>query len=364
MSVYSSLRLHHFRSYQEHVVNFGEGVNIIVGPNGSGKTNLLEALYVLSTGGSFRGHDRDLVRHGEEWFRLEGLCDDQLRVMTYRQYNDITEKQFTFDGTKKARLTHHQRVPVVLFEPDHLRLLRESPAKRRDYIDALLIRLQPDYSWLKHQFERVLAQRNAMLKRRLPAPQLEDQLFAWDVKFVELAQQIVARRQKLIADFAAQASTVYSTIAGQPHTVVFEYQKSVAGNNYHDGLLKQLSERLMHDVERGFTSVGPQRDDFMIMLGAAPAATAASRGEVRSLLLTLKVVELRLLSDQQDTTPLLLLDDVFSELDANRRKALAELSKTCQTLITTTDAEAIVGHFGKEYKIITTQKHKNAGYAV
>jgi DNA replication and repair protein RecF len=356
VSAYTAIKLHHFRSYQEYDVSFNAGVNIIVGPNGSGKTNLLEALYVLSSGGSFRGADRDLLRHGEEWFRLEGLFGEQQRVMTYRQLGETVEKQFVLDGTKKARLTHQQRVPVVLFEPDHLRLLRESPSKRREYLDTLLVKLHPDFSWLKHQFERVLVQRNAMLKRRLPAGLLEDQLFAWDVKFAELAEQIVARRRALIADLAAQASAIYSDIAGRPHTVALTYDSSVEGAAYHASLLRQLSERLTRDVERGFTGVGPQRDDFTVTLDGAPAATAASRGEVRSLLLTLKIIELRLLAEEQDTTPLLLLDDVFSELDAARRKALAELAKTYQTLITTTDADAIVGHFMSGYKIIETSR--------
>lgn len=354
MGAYSSLQLHHFRSYTEHKVEFGAGINIIVGPNGSGKTNLLEALYVLSTGSSFRALDRDMLQHGQEWFRLEGQYDDQHRVFTYRLKDETVEKQFTLNGAKRVRLTHQQRVPVVLFEPDHLRLLKESPSKRRDYLDALLTRLYPDFAWLKHQFERVLAQRNAMLKRRLPTSQLEDQLFAWDVKFAEHAEQIVARRRQLLADFGEQAGDVYSAIARKPHQVGLEYQTSIDSPSYHGELLRQLSERLMHDVERGFTSVGPHRDDFLVTLDGNTAASAASRGEVRSLVLTLKIIELRLIAKQQDATPLLLLDDVFSELDAARRKALAELAKTHQTLITTTDADVIVEHFTEGYEIIKT----------
>jgi DNA replication and repair protein RecF len=356
MAAYHSLHLQHFRSYADYTVSFGDGVNIVVGPNGSGKTNLLEALHVLSIGSSFRGQDRDLVKRGQEWFRLEGVYDDQQRVLTYRQNEEVVEKLFTLDGTKRARLLHQQRVPIVLFEPDHLRLLRESPSKRRDYLDALLTKLQPDFAWLKHQFERVLAQRNAMLKRRLPPAQLEDQLFAWDVKFAELAERIVVRRQELIASLHTQASNIYSSIAAKPHDVALSYESSVPGGNYHAGLLKLLSGRLERDVERGFTGVGPQRDDFAVMLDGAPAATAASRGEVRSLLLAFKIIELQLLAQQNDATPLLLLDDVFSELDAARRKALAELANTYQTLITTTDADAIAHHFHGGYKIIQTSQ--------
>jgi DNA replication and repair protein RecF len=331
-------------------------VNIVVGPNGSGKTNLLEALYVLSTGSSFRGQDRDMLKHGEEWFRLEGRFGEEQRVLTYRVQGESVDKQYVLDGTKKARLTHQQRVPVVLFEPDHLRLLRESPTKRRDYMDHLLIKLHPEVSWTKHQFERVLTQRNAMLKRRLPAAQLEDQLFAWDLKFAELAEQLVDRRRQLITALQASATDIYSSIARRPHKVVVGYESTVPSEDYRAGLLKLLHARLPRDVERGFTSVGPQRDDFTVLLDDAPSATSASRGEMRSLLLTLKIIELRLLAKQHDATPLLLLDDVFSELDSARRQALAELAKTYQTLITTTDADAIIEHFLDGYKIIATER--------
>jgi DNA replication and repair protein RecF len=190
----------------------------------------------------------------------------------------------------------------------------------------------------------------------LPARQLEDQLFAWDLKFAELAEQLVTRRQLLVDRIKAEASDVYSVIAKRPHSVLVEYHSSVLAEDYRAGILKLMHARLPHDVERGFTGVGPQRDDFTVYLDGATAAAAASRGEMRSLLLTLKIIELRLLAEQNDATPLLLLDDVFSELDSGRRKALAELAKTYQTLITTTDADAVTEHFTGDYRIITTGK--------
>ncbi|MGH7196917.1 MAG: DNA replication/repair protein RecF [Candidatus Saccharimonadales bacterium] len=351
---YRSLILQQFRSYTDYSVEFSSGVNIIVGPNGSGKTNLLEALYVLSTGSSFRTNDRDLVQHGKNWFRIEALWDAEQRILKYQLKDDGIEKQFRLDGVKKARLTHAHRVPVVLFEPDHLRLLKESPSARRDYLDTLLVKLQPDYSWLKHQLERVLLQRNNVLKRRLPRAVLDDQLFAWDIKFAELAEQVSERRRELIATINQQIGNVYSKIAHKDSRVEMSYESQISALSYRSGLLKRLSETIERDVERGFTTVGPQRDDFSLALNGAPAATAASRGELRSLLLALKIIELRLLAQQQDTTPLLLLDDVFSELDTSRRRALAELAKEYQTLITTTDADAILKHFLDGYKIIAT----------
>src|SRR5687767_3718517 len=146
---YHSLIMQHFRSYTDYSVELSEGVNIIVGANGSGKTNLLEALYYVSVGSSFRTQDRNVLQHDETWFRIESLYGETRRVATYQQRADGTpEKQFVLDGVKKARLMHAQRVPVVLFEPDHLRLLKDSPSMRREYLDTLLIKLYPNYSWV------------------------------------------------------------------------------------------------------------------------------------------------------------------------------------------------------------------------
>src|SRR5687768_14914239 len=120
---YKHLKLQDFRSYDAHALELNPGVNIVVGPNGSGKTNLLEALYVISTGSSFRAADRDLVKHGAEWFRLEARYDDDERALTYSLVDPQSPKHFSLDGIKRVRLSYQQKVPVVLFEPDHLRLL-------------------------------------------------------------------------------------------------------------------------------------------------------------------------------------------------------------------------------------------------
>jgi DNA replication and repair protein RecF len=352
---FASLALHNFRSYSRYAVALGDGVNIIVGPNGSGKTNLLEAIYVLSTGGTFRGSERDLVAHSSDWFRLEGVWDDQQRIMTYQTLSaQKAEKQFNIDGAKKVRLTHSQRVPVVLFEPDHLRLLTDSPSARRNYLDGLLISLQSDYSWLKHQFERVLLQRNNLLKSRLAPGALDDSLFVWDIKFAELASNVVGRRRDLVEAISSRLSDLYSDIARKKSVVEMHYVSSIPAENYQAQVLHSLQRRRSDDMIRGFTTVGPQRDDFKLILNGSPAEASASRGETRTLLLALKIVEFELISKQSGHQPLLLLDDVFSELDASRRQALAGLTKSCQTIITTTDADAISGLSAKAVVIRTT----------
>lgn len=330
-------------------------MNIVVGPNGSGKTNLLEALYVISTGTSFRAADRDLVKHDKPWFRIEAQYDDDARTLTYNLTDTQSPKHFKLDGTKRVRLSYSQKIPVVLFEPDHLRLLSGSPSARRDYLDSVLAKLQPDFARARSQFERALLQRNNILKhaeRRSAA--LEDQLFVWNIKLAELSENIAERRLGLIAFMNERIDGLYSHIADAPSKVCLEYDSELAIDNYKQAMLSQLDAHLNRDILRGFTSVGPHRDDFSLYLNGARSSVTASRGEVRSLLLTLKMIELDMLSSQHTHPPLLLLDDVFSELDVSRRHALSQLASTYQTVITTTDADAIVPHFRGDYKVIET----------
>lgn len=354
---YKSLKLQGFRSYDTYAVTLAPGVNIVVGPNGSGKTNLLEALYVISTGTSFRAADRDLVKHDSDWFRIEAKYDDDERILTYSLVDTQSPKHFSLDGTKRVRLSYQQKIPVVLFEPDHLRLLSGSPSARRDYLDSVLGRLQPDFARARSQFERALLQRNNILKgteRRSPA--VDDQLFVWNIKLAELSENIAERRLGLIAFMNEHIDELYSHIADSPSKVHLEYETDLSPKNYKESMLRQLDAQLDKDIIRGFTGVGPHRDDFALHLNGARSSTTASRGEMRSLLLTLKMIELDLLREQHTHPPLLLLDDVFSELDSVRRRTLATLAQPYQTIITTTDADVVKGYFDAAASIIETSR--------
>jgi DNA replication and repair protein RecF len=352
--MYKFIELTQFRSYDKFSLELSDGVNIVVGPNGSGKTNLLESLHVLSVGVSFRASDQDLIKHDNDWFRIKAeLLDGQSRIITCRSDDGRIEKQSEVDGQKKVRLMAKHRLPVVLFEPEHLRLLNGSPARRRSYMDELLIKTQPDYTWLRHQFERVLLQRNNILKRHLPWAVRDDQLFVWDIKFTEFAVQIQRRRQALVDRINQDISKVYNRISKRNHKLELIYNYGFNSlQDYQNSLLKELKENINRDSERGFTGSGPQRDDLLFIMDGKPAVSVASRGEVRSLLLALKIIELNIMSDEFGRFPLLLLDDVFSELDSNRRMALASIASGCQTLITTTEADVVYDQFKLNGKLI------------
>lgn len=358
---YRSLTLQNFRNYDTYTVQLDPGVTIVVGPNGSGKTNLLEALYVVSTGTSFRASDRDLVRHDAEWFRIEAKYDDDDRALTYNLAETQSPKHFSLDGVKRTRLSYQQKIPVVLFEPDHLRLLSGPPANRREYLDGVLAKLQPDFARSRSQFERALLQRNNILKhaeRRSAA--LDDQLFVWNIKLSELSGDVAERRLGLIDFMNQHIDDLYSHIADAPSKVHLEYESDIPLNHYKQAMLAQLETQLDKDILRGFTGVGPHRDDFSLHLNGARSAVTASRGEMRSLLLTLKMIELSLLQDQHAHPPLLLLDDVFSELDSVRRRTLAILAQPYQTIITTTDADVVKSYFGDAMSILSTAHYPPA----
>ncbi len=346
----SSIRLQNFRSYVDSSFEFEPKVNIIVGPNASGKTNLLEAVMLLSRGGSYRARDLEIVKFGKAWARLEGDFENNKRILKIRLEEDKAAKDFEIDNKPFKRLSLERTVPVVLFEPNHLQLMSRGPDQRRDYFDELLERSRAGFKTLSSAYRRTLAQRNALLKHgRTSANQ---QLFAWDVRLSELGSQIALARQDLIDDINGKLAKTYSDIAKKKSEVRIEYACQFSADNYASRLLSKLQSSVGHDLERGFTSSGPHREDFLFYLNGQTASISASRGEARSLLLALKIFELGLIEKSRSQKPIFLLDDVFSELDGARRRALVSSLKNNQTLITTTDAEAVLEYFSGTHKII------------
>lgn len=346
----SSIRLQHFRSYSNASFEFEPGVNIIVGPNGSGKTNLLEAILVLASGSSYRARDLELVRHGQAWARLDGQFEKHQRILKLVLQGVTLQKGFELDDKPFKRLSLERTVPVVLFEPNHLQLVTRGPSQRRYYFDDILQRTQPGFKSLDARYRRTLAQRNSLLKQN--RARAAGQLFPWDVRLSQLGAQIVEARLQLIEDINKSISKVYSTIAGQKSKVELAYQTPINTLNYSSSLLSKLESSAEADFGRGFTAHGPHREDITIYLNGQPANVTASRGEMRSLLLALKIFELKLLENVRGQKPIFLLDDVFSELDGARRKHLVEHLKGYQTIITTTDADSVLAHFTEQHNLI------------
>lgn len=344
------LRVQQFRSYSDASFEFEPGVNIVVGPNASGKTNLLEAILVLSHGKSYRAKDRDLIKQHADWARIDGLIDKHPRTFKLQIHSAThrAQKIFEINETIKKRLTLADTIPTVLFEPTDLQLLNGSPRRRRDFLDALLARTEPGFASLLRTYERVLLQRNALLKQKKVA---HGELFVWNVRLSEAGGRIIESRTKLTKQINQNLSSYYQTIAHEKKKITATYQTSVH-DNFSSRLLTLLEKNTQTDNQKGFTSVGPHRDDMVLLFDGKPVGDVASRGEVRTLVLGLKVLELSLVENARKQKPLLLLDDVFSELDGARRKALTEFLNGYQTFITTTDADVVIEHFMKTANVL------------
>jgi len=332
-----SVIVKNFRNYESYAVEFRPGVTIIVGPNASGKTNLLESVYMLAQGSSFRASDKDLIARGSEWLRLDGVFDGSERTLKLKLGQPKTQKSFSIDDSTYGRLSFGLTIPTVLFEPDDIRLIGGSPERRRVFLNDLLNQSVPTYKKSLSSYNRALKQRNTLLKKHADS----SSLFAWNVIMARSAEEIVQARQKAVAEINDQISAIYGSIADKVHHISMEYQTQIVSENYMNALVHRLERSLDTDRVRGFTSVGPHRDDLLITIDGTPASISASRGEARTITLALKIIEVAMIQAVRGQSPILLLDDVFSELDGVRRKMLTSFLSDHQAIITTTDADVV-----------------------
>jgi DNA replication and repair protein RecF len=344
-----ALKLQNIRSYDNGLFEFDGGVNIIVGPNASGKTNLLEAIYMSAQGIGFRNGDIDMVAHDKQWARIDVTTDTETRVVKIEK--DPLRKAFEIEGVEKRRLVDQHRIPVVLFEPNHMLLLGGEPERRRAYLDGILSQVEPGAKKLIADYRRALAQRNKLLKQENIT---SEHMFAWDVRISELAGLLVEARMKYV-EFVDRALTdQYRAVSGNKEEVHVSYSSKLDVSAYPQALLHKLKVDFELDRLRGFSGAGPHRDDIQVEIDGVEARLSASRGESRSIILALKMSELAIVRERSEVMPLLLLDDVFSELDGKRRRLLAESLTGTQSWITTTDADAIVKNFMAGYNVIAT----------
>lgn len=349
-----SITLYNFRSYNEESFEFSDGVNIIIGPNAAGKTNLLEAVYVSYLGKGFRSkQDSNLISNGKTWAKIDSILDEQERSVVLEKASPEVrlKKKFIFGGNEKLRLGFNDLRPLVLFQPDDLRLIGSSPGRRRDYIDDFLSQLIPTYRQDLSAYNRVLLQRNSYLKNL--RGNANDQMFVWNMQLAERGGRIIQRRLKLLNMLSNKISDVYSQVAGAPHKLKITYESSVNLDNYSNSLLQALEKSLPLDRLRGYTSAGVHRDNIAVSIDGKDFKDVASRGENRTLILALKIIELEELEEARQTSPLLLLDDVFSELDGSRRSLLTKYLEDHQTLITTTDADITQKRFSNTTNTIS-----------
>jgi DNA replication and repair protein RecF len=352
------LSLHDFRSYPAVEVEIGPGVTSFVGRNGQGKTNLVEAIDYLSSLASHRvSADGPLVRQGADQAVVRAaVVRDERRAVLEIEINPGRSNRARINRSPlpKARELLGL-VRTVVFSPEDLALVKGDPAERRRFADDLLVQLSPRYAGTRSDYDRVLRQRNSLLKtagaaRRggASAESALSTLAVWDQRLVELGAEIMRRRARLVEDLTPLVGKAYEAVARGAHrddAVVayrpsFEVQPEDAGS-LEDQLLGAVEARRRDELDRGLSLVGPHRDDLVLTLGELPVKGYASHGESWSFALALRLASYDLLRAGGDD-PILVLDDVFAELDAGRRAQLADLVADAeQVLITAAVAEDV-----------------------
>jgi DNA replication and repair protein RecF len=332
----TSLNVRHVRTHTVYELQLSSGVTLITGPNGSGKTSLIEALYIALRGSSFKGGDPEILQQGAPWYRIDARFEDGAhRAVKFDPSRSTGRKQFIIDEKTHYRMPPSQKYPVVLFEPEDLRLINGSPTRRRQFIDRFISQLDPQYALSLRRYDRALKQRNTLLKR---FPVQKDDLFAWDVSLSEYGTYIVDKRHEFIAMLAERMNTLYERIAHTGDTVLVRYSEKAHADTKQK-LLSDLHAHSERDSLLGFTSTGPHRHDLLFEFNGSPALSVASRGETRSMVLALKFLEIELIEALTGVKPLILLDDVFSELDEMRQQYLASSTEGAQIIITSATAD-------------------------
>lgn len=367
-----SLYLKNFRNYTDQWVEFNAPKTILVGQNAQGKSNLLEAIELLATLKSHRtSRDRDLIQGGQETglikARLERNYVEQELALTLRQSGrknlslnqENVRRQFDFLGVINA----------VQFSCLDLDIVRGAPEVRRHWLDTLLIQLEPIYSHILTQYQHILKQRNALLKK-LRQQQEEsqplntfdlEQLPLWDQQLAEMGSRVSRRRARVLTRLAPLAQAWHQQISGQTEFLAIAYEPNIVWpeddpQSVQQAFLAKIEQRRMAEQQLGASVVGPHRDEIALSINQTPAKSYGSQGQQRTLVLALKLAELSLIEEVVGEPPLLLLDDVLAELDLQRQnQLLAVIQDRFQTLITTTHLQGFDDQWRKASQILTVQ---------
>lgn len=364
------LNLVDFRNYATADLALHRGPNVLVGRNGQGKTNLAEAVVFLATLGSHRvSSDAPMVRDGQDFAVIRArLAHGERRVLVEVQVNRQGSNKARINGSASKANELPRYAHVVLFAPEDLQIVRGDPSARRRFADQLLIQRTPRMAAVLGDYDRVLKQRNALLKsaraRGIRGEALST-LDVWDDKLVALGAEIITARQRLAADLQQPVAEAYAAIAGADHRPRLEWALSVAGANPEDEddaeerespstaseqridvartaelFRASLTAKRTQELDRGLTLSGPHRDDLVLRVRDLPVKGYASHGESWSVALALRLASAELLrSESPAGDPVLILDDVFAELDADRRQRLATLTAGYEQVVVTAAVE-------------------------
>lgn len=336
-----SVKLVSFRNYDYQIVDFPMQITLVSGTNGQGKTNLVESVVVAATTKSPRTSNMsELVKDGSAETLVEILLDRKFGQMNLSfTINAKGEKKFFINSNPVSKMSDvFGNLVVVYFSPDDLKIVSASPDKRRDFMDTDISELSGSYYNLIQRYNKVLLQRNKLLKTERDRALLLAQIGVWDEQLAQIASLIIKTRKSFIEKLKVPAKEALKYISSSKDDLEIEYVgvKGTSAEEIKEELLKSLKFNLERDIELGYTSVGPHRDDIYFGLNGKDARNFASQGQQRSIVLALKFAELEIFEKELGEEPILVLDDVFSELDTTRQRRLYEKMSKYQTIITGT----------------------------
>ncbi len=353
-----------FRNLSSVLVDFNKDINIILGANGQGKTNLLEAIYYLGTGRSHRtSRVKELINKESE----ENPAVVQVKLMRSEDIEDklslrleAGERVYKINDEEVDRLENFTgKLNVVLFSPEDLKLVKGSPSQRRDFIDVEVSQVNSSYYRRLKRYEKILRQRNDLLKDLRAGRREKDELITvFTEQLVELGSEVVAKRQEVVEKLKILARLHQRKLTDNEENLSVDYELSFPvddDESLKDAFKRELNKKMNKEIERGYTLCGPHRDDLKLEVNGEDVRKYGSQGQQRTVALALKLSELEFMKSESGEYPVLLLDDVFSELDSRRRELLMEfIGSRVQTFLTTTDrvlAEEVTADEKHFYKI-------------
>ncbi len=341
--IIQSLQVADFRNYETLGMQFSEGTNIFYGDNAQGKTNILEAMYMISTTRSHRGaRDRDLIRFGKE--------EAHIRAVLLKKGIDYRVDMHLRSGRSKGIAINGQRLKkaadligllhIVFFSPEDLGIVKNGPSERRRFMDMELCQLDQSYLFNLNQYNKTVDQRNHLLKDIRAYPQMRDTLDVWDEQLLTYGTRIIERRARFMENLGGIVGDIHEKLSGGRERLVISYEPNVRAEEFGDALKRARDK----DCFAGMTTAGPHRDDFSFVNAGIDLRRFGSQGQQRTCALSLKLAEIELVTSLIGEKPVLMLDDVLSELDSGRQNYLLDTIGGIQTFITCTGLDEFVNH--------------------
>lgn len=348
---FRSLLLRNFRNYGAFDIEWSPGTNIITGLNAQGKSNLLEAVSYLSIASSFRGSkDADIIRWGQDFFYAEGRIEKQAGESNLSVgYSREGRKSAKVNGNQRKKLSDFIGIlNTVVFSPEDLDIVKSSPSRRRKYLNGEMIQLFPSYLGMLFQYQKIVAQRNNLLKEPVSRKSKESLLGVWDEQLADTGSKIIKKRLEILKKLTPLARLMHRKITNGQEELEIVYEglekEEILRTAEIIFIKKIFLEKILavrsEELSRGVSLVGPHRDDLKLIINNKDVRKFGSQGQQRTTALSLKLAELELMKAETSEYPVLLLDDVMSELDEKRREQLLNIiGRKVQTFITVTDTD-------------------------